>query len=98
MTAVFDFLQTGDQTWSIRVETDGGVLTLTNGGADLFIDGEQQSGPAHHVVLGGEYAALYDRFADLIAAGRSDVDLTPLSHVADAFMLGERVAAPAFHF
>jgi D-galactose 1-dehydrogenase len=98
VTAVFDFLQEGEQTWSITVETDGGVLTLTNGGADLFIAGEQQPGPAHDGVLGGEYAALYDRFADLIATGRSDVDLTPLSHVADAFMLGERVTAPAFHF
>ena len=98
VTAVFDFLQTGDQTWSIQVETDGGVLTLTNGGADLFIDGEHQVRPTDAVALGGEYARLYSRFADLIATGRSDVDLTPLSHVADAFMLGERVAAPAFHF
>ncbi|MBA4001294.1 MAG: galactose 1-dehydrogenase, partial [Brevundimonas sp.] len=81
-----------------RIETDGGVLTLTHGGADLFIDGEHQVRPTHDVALGGEYAHLYRRFADLIAAGRSDVDLTPLSHVADAFMLGERIAAPAFHF
>ncbi|MFN3536507.1 MAG: Gfo/Idh/MocA family protein [Brevundimonas sp.] len=98
VTAVFDFLQTGDQTWSIRVETDGAVLNLTNGGADLFIDEVQQPGPAHDGVLGGEYARLYDRFVDLIAAGQSDVDLTPLSHVADAFMLGERISVPAFHF
>ena len=98
VTAVFDFLQEGEQTWSITVESDGGVLMLTNGGADLFIDGEHQPGPDHDGVLGGEYAALYDRFADLIAARRSDVDLTPLSHVADAFWLGERIVAPAFDF
>lgn len=98
VTAVFDFLQEGEQTWTINVETDSGVLMLANGGADLFIDGEHQPGPPHDGVLGGEYAALYNRFADLIAAGRSDVDLTPLCHVADAFMLGERITAPTFHF
>jgi D-galactose 1-dehydrogenase len=98
VTAVFDFLQEGEQTWSIKVETDRGVLMLTNGGADLFIDGEHRRGPARDGVLGGEYAALYDRFADLITSGRSDVDLTPLSHAADAFMLGERIVAPAFDF
>ncbi len=32
-----------------------------------------------------EYARLYQRFAELIAAGASDVDLTPLQLVADAF-------------
>lgn len=96
--AVFDFLQTGQQTWTIRVETTRGVLELTNGGADLSIDGEPRPGPAHDGVLGGEYAVLYDRFAELIAEARSDVDLTPLGHVADAFLLGERVRAPAFDF
>ena len=34
--------------------------------------------------------ALYRHFAELIANGVSDVDLSPLVHVADAFMLGRR--------
>ena len=33
---------------------------------------------------------IYQRFLELIANGVSDVDLSPLVHVADAFMLGQR--------
>jgi D-galactose 1-dehydrogenase len=40
---------------------------------------------------------LYRRFAEIIKAGRSDVDLAPLRHVADAFMLGRRKFVEAFH-
>jgi predicted dehydrogenase len=36
-----------------------------------------------------EYARLYERFAALVRAGKSDVDLTPFQLVADAFLLGE---------
>jgi D-galactose 1-dehydrogenase len=39
---------------------------------------------------------LYERFAEIIQAGRSDVDLAPLRHVADAFMLGRRKVVEAF--
>ena len=35
-----------------------------------------------------EYPMLYKRFAEIVRAGVSDVDLAPLRHVADAFMLG----------
>ena len=37
-----------------------------------------------------EYRGIYRRFVELIANGVSDVDLSPLVHVADAFMLGRR--------
>ena len=40
---------------------------------------------------------LYRRFAEIVRAGTSDVDLAPLQHVADAFMLGQRVVVEAFH-
>lgn len=39
---------------------------------------------------------MYRRFIDLIANGVSDVDLSPLVHVADAFMLGWRRDVEAF--
>ena len=42
------------------------------------------------------YQQLYRRFVDLVAAGESDVDLTPLQLVADAFMLGRRREVDAF--
>lgn len=89
--AELDFLQTGPQSWDIEVDTDGGALKLTNGGAKLWIDGQlMQEGPDR------EYPGLYDAFAKLIADGASDVDVSPLRHVADAFLLSERVVAPAF--
>jgi D-galactose 1-dehydrogenase len=83
--AEFDFRQTGPQTWDIRVETDAGWLTLSAGGRRLAHDDrvlvdEQKA----------EYRAIYRRFLELIASGASDVDLSPLVHVADAFMLGAR--------
>ncbi|MDQ6434307.1 Gfo/Idh/MocA family oxidoreductase [Mesorhizobium sp. LHD-90] len=91
VTATFDWRQTGPQTWDIRVATDEGELLLQSGGAKLFIKGEA-------VVNEGdvEYAGVYRRFAGLIAAGKSDVDLRPLRHVADAFMAGRHDFTDAF--
>lgn len=91
--ATFDFRQTGPQTWDIIVETDQGVLKLSMGGAVLRIDGEEQAMPPE-----AEYDGLYARFAALIAAGQSEVDLAPLRHVADAFLLGRRELTEPFFF
>ena len=95
--AAFDFLQTGPQTWDIRIETDDGRLELSSGGAELRINGVEPP-PAGPDVLRGEYDSLYALFARLVARGESDVDLRPLEHVADAFMLGERVETAPFEF
>jgi D-galactose 1-dehydrogenase len=93
IAAEFDFLQAGPQSWDIIVETDGGRLALHDGGARLVIDGVAQM-----LGDGGEYPGLYRRFAELIAAGRSDCDLAPLELVADALARGETVSAPSFDF
>lgn len=86
----FDFGQTGQQSWDIAVETDGGRLELTHGATRMAIDGERVA-----VLDEPEYARLYRRFAELIANRTSDIDLAPFRLVADAFMLGEsRVVAP----
>ena len=81
----FDWRQTGPQTWDIRVETDAGRLVLSSGGSRLVHDDrilvdEKQA----------EYRNIYRRFVELVANGASDVDLSPLVHIADAFMLGRR--------
>jgi D-galactose 1-dehydrogenase len=89
--AVFDWRQTGPQTWDIRVETEDGFLVLSRGGAVLTIDGRDQPLPPE-----AEYRGLYDRFAALVRSGASDVDLNPLTHVADAFLRGERRTVEAF--
>jgi D-galactose 1-dehydrogenase len=93
VTVDLDFLQTGPQTWDIVVETDRGALRLTEGGSRLFIDGEEC-----RLESPGEYPRLYGRFAELIALGRSEVDVRPLCLVADAFLVSRRIAVEPFHF
>ncbi len=67
---------------------------MRDGGARLSVDGEDINlpAPSEH----GEYEAIYQRFADIIKQQHSDVDLTPLKLVADAFLLGDRKQAQAF--
>lgn len=89
--ADFDWRQTGPQTWAIAVETDGGRLDLTEGGAAMAIDGAPVEVPAQ-----GEYPALYRHFAELIATAESDVDAAPLRLVADAFLCGRQVRTAPF--
>ena len=89
--AEFDFLQTGTQTWSIEVHTDGGRLDLTMGGRDMAIDGRPMMNPET-----GEYPQLYARFAELVHAGRCDVDIAPLQLVADAFLCGRHIEVAPF--
>lgn len=91
MSADFDWRQTGPQTWDIAVETDGGRLVLSMGGAEMAVDGQP-------VVIADdqEYPGIYRRFAGLVRDRESDVDLAPLLHVADAFMLGRRRTVAPF--
>ena len=92
VAAEFDWRQTGKQSWDIVAETDAGEMVLSEGGAKLAIDGK-----IVHEEPEQEYPMLYRRFAEIIKAGRSDVDLAPLRHVADAFMLGRRKFVEEFH-
>ncbi|TPI13179.1 Gfo/Idh/MocA family oxidoreductase [Mesorhizobium sp. B4-1-1] len=86
-----DWLQTGPQSWDIVAETDKGKMVLSGGGAKLAVDGK-----IVHDEPEAEYPMLYMRFAEIVRAGTSDVDLAPLQHVADAFMLGKRNVVEAF--
>jgi D-galactose 1-dehydrogenase len=89
--AEFDWRQTGKQSWDIIAETDAGQMVLSEGGAKLSIDGDQKMAEPER-----EYPALYERFAEIIKAGTSDVDLAPLTHVADAFLLGRHKFVDSF--
>jgi hypothetical protein len=51
----------------------------------------------HGAALDSEYAQIYDQFAGLIAARRSDVDLSPMTLVADAFVLARHGRTDPFH-
>jgi D-galactose 1-dehydrogenase len=92
LRAVFDWRQASEQTWDIAVETSEGVnLKLTKGGSRLAIDGSlvAEEPPA-------EYEGIYRRFGELLAEGRSEVDAEPFRLVADAFMIGRRLAVEPF--
>jgi hypothetical protein len=84
---VFDFRQKGEQTWDIELVSTTGRLRLSQGGGMLEIDGRPVAADA---ALAGEYPRLYARFAELCAAGQSEVDWRPFQLVADAFLIGER--------
>jgi len=92
LAAEFDWRQTGKQSWDIVAKTDAGEMVLSEGGAKLSIDGKLV-----HEEPEQEYPMLYKRFAEIIKAGKSDVDLAPLRHVADAFMLGRRKFVDSFY-
>ena len=90
VTMDLDWRQTGPQSWDITVETDAGTLKLSQGGAVLDLPGELRCDED------SEYSRLYARFVDLVRAGESDVDLTPLQLVADAFLRGHRQIVEPF--
>jgi len=85
--AEFDFRQKGEQTWDIDLAATSGRLKLSRGGGALQIDGAPLEADQ---ALAGEYPRLYARFAELCAAGQSEVDWRPFQLVADAFLVGER--------
>ena len=91
--ASFDFLQTGPQTWDIEVDTDAGTLRIGMGGSILHLPGEPERTEPDR-----EYPRLYARFAELVARGESDVDVSPMRLVADAFLLAERRETAPFSF
>ncbi|MGQ3290763.1 MAG: Gfo/Idh/MocA family protein [Shinella sp.] len=92
LKADFDWRQTGKQSWDIVAQTEAGEMVLSEGGAKISIDGKLV-----HDEPEQEYPMLYKRFAEIVKAGKSDVDLAPLRHVADAFMLGRRKFVEAFY-
>jgi D-galactose 1-dehydrogenase len=94
LSAGFNWLEESGEIWTIHVVTGtGDDLKLERGGRTLRINGE--------VVLehgDREYAGIYDRFADLLDAQKSDVDAAPLRLISDMFLLGARENGPAFEW
>lgn len=80
-----DWRRTEGEVWSIEIDTDRGSIALHDGGARLLVDGEEQETPGL-----GEYPDIYRRFAELIDAGESQVDVVPLRLVADCLLVGSR--------
>lgn len=95
ISADFDFRQEGPQTWDMEFSTDAGTLALRMGGNVMEVDGQPAGGEDS---IMGEYPALYARMAELVRSGSSDVDLSPMVQVADAFTLGRRNNIEDFEF
>lgn len=93
--ARLDFRHPGPALWEIDFYTSEGALKLADGGARLITDGA--AAQVHHEPsLSSEYAAIYQRFGELIAHGASDVDAQPLQCVADVFLIGRHIAVESF--
>lgn len=67
-----------------------GAGPISDGGTRLWICGQEQSVEAY-----SECRYFYRRFSGLIRRGESDVDVSPLRHLADAFNLGKAVCVTA---
>ncbi|MEM8536979.1 MAG: Gfo/Idh/MocA family oxidoreductase [Pseudomonadota bacterium] len=93
ISGAFDWRQTGPQTWDIAVQTDAGPLHLHDGGDRLVINGAEVAAGEN-----AEYPALYARMAELVKNSASDVDVSPMMHVADALTLGRRITVAPFTF
>lgn len=85
VTALFDHRQKHDRHWNIDVHSAAGTFALSNAGRLLTMGGRLVAdGPVH------AYQDIYRRFLDLVRSGASDIDTTPLAHVAEAFAIGRR--------
>jgi D-galactose 1-dehydrogenase len=94
LTAEVDWRQAGPQSWHIDIETESGTkLALRDGGSKLSVDGKETIAQPME-----EYERIYERFAELLDKGESDMHYAPLQLVADAFFVGKRVATDAFHW
>lgn len=91
VSAEFDFQHAGPPAWDIIVETTQGRMTLVEGGNRLHLPSGIQPAASEQ-----EYPRLYARFVELVRTGASEVDVTPLLLVADAFLIGRHHPVAAF--
>ena len=89
-----DFRHSGTQTWDIEFDTDAGPIKLSAGGGQLTVGNVPV--PLNAGRLHGEYISIYQRFAELVAHGHSEVDARPMQLVADIFLVAKRVIVEPF--
>ena len=92
--ATLDFRHRGTPVWELDFETDEGSVKLTDGGSCLQID--EQPALRAEASLVGEYAAIYQHFAEVISRGESEVDARPLACVADLFRVAKHCTVEPF--
>lgn len=79
-----DFREEGPPAWDVVVDTDAGVLVVSEEASKLSIAGTSQL--PEPTGERDEYPGLYRRFAQIVGAGISDIDVSPLCLVADIFL------------
>jgi D-galactose 1-dehydrogenase len=90
LTMDLDWRETGAPTWIIDIKTDVGPIRLAEGGSTLSVLNQTVTGEAQ------EYPSMYSHFAALIRNQMSDVDVSPLRLIADAFLCGARKIVKPF--
>jgi D-galactose 1-dehydrogenase len=86
LSCSLDWRHSAGEEWTIAIATEEGTeISLLNGGARLLVDGAEKPVEGH-----GEYPDIYRRFAELIEARQSQVDVVPLRMVADCLLIGSR--------
>ena len=86
--ALFDWTVTGEEHWTVAMETQAGsALLIDLGDGSLRIDGERVPLVADYDT---EYEGVYQHFAALLRDRQSRVETTPLRLVADALLVAER--------
>ena len=88
--------EAGEARWDMVIRTDRGDLTLSKCGAVVSAAGLDISKTGG--ALPDEYRRIYERFADLVALRRSDVDAAPLQLTADAFLAARWAMADPFEW
>ncbi len=96
VSAEFDWRERERDIWKIEVVTDHGILKLIEGGSRMFVDDIESSLSGGHPR--GEYPRLYARMARLVATRGIEMDLRPMVHIADAFMIGQRLVTERFEW
>ncbi|WP_349291221.1 Gfo/Idh/MocA family oxidoreductase [Loktanella sp. SALINAS62] len=92
VSATFDWRHENPPVWDMEIDTTDGTLRLYDAATKLTVNGQPQA-----IKDQTEYEGVYHRFAELIETGQSDVDVSPLQHVADAMMMAQRQTVAEFH-
>ena len=80
-------------SWHSRMGRAVSEVAARLRGATLTVDGD----PVDVGAFVG-YPAVYARLTELVCTGESEVDLRPMRHVADAFLIGRHQRSAPFHW
>lgn len=86
---LFEISQNNQDIWEIEIETDQGKLVFSDRGDTVRLNGIALPSTDN----GSLHDQFYDQFYTLLNSNSSEVDSTPITHVADCFMLCRHVTS-----